>query len=364
MKGQYFGWLKDALNKKLSGGNSTTVGNSTVEKKPSSVNLSAPQLPQLALPKQPLEARLRKVGEAWEIRIEKGFVEELVIDGESATIYHEISGTETWKSIAVGQSVIVTCVTDLKGKLTGTPALSVVSDAGLTGAHFKPQVFAYSGNAGSHVRRLYKLTLDSGKPKLIRYHGEQKVEHYSERVGMLNVRSSDEGAFYEIGKTYVSSDDKVHYRTFVQLAGEGQTVIKADAEGEATSDSIKVKRIKDLGEYRQVHVTDAGNAVLVRGNGVDVEIPTSHKISMTVKDGLVVAAAGEDDEDAAGWWGTILHQFFTDITDSTPYAQLQLNYENGILVSVAKSGPTEPLTDVPGTEGTPGSATHTTHAVN
>jgi hypothetical protein len=248
------------------------------------------------------------------------------------------------------------------GTIEEEPSVLVAEDE-LEGEHFRPEVFDFGGNAGTHNYKIAKLEMDDGKPRMKLFGAGDNIDHYDERVGMINLK--EDGAdefFYNVGKTYEPGDDQVKFRSLQQLDGDGEPIIKEKPEDADELDSIQFRRIKDKGSSdAQVHVKDSGDEILIEGNGVDVELIDAHKITITVKDGLVTDLSKVDD---GGWYGTILHQFFAVITDSTPYTQLKLTFDAGILTKVETQSPGAALVDVPGTEGTPGSALYPTHAEN
>jgi len=63
-----------------------------------------------------------------------------------------------------------------------------------------------------------------------------------------------------------------------------------------------------------------------------------------------------------GWWGTILNEFFVNITDSTPYTALETKYENGIVVEVKYQESGGSLVVVDGTRAAPGTVNYATFA--
>jgi len=63
-----------------------------------------------------------------------------------------------------------------------------------------------------------------------------------------------------------------------------------------------------------------------------------------------------------GWWGTILEEFFTNITDSTPYTALQRKYENGLVVEVKYQEPGGTLDVIDGTQDAPATVNFATFA--
>lgn len=63
-----------------------------------------------------------------------------------------------------------------------------------------------------------------------------------------------------------------------------------------------------------------------------------------------------------GWWGTILNEFFTNITDSTPYTAIQEKFESGVLVEVKYQEPGGSLTTIAGTKDAPATVNFATFA--
>lgn len=306
--------------------------------------------------------------QAYEIALAKGYVVERRIPDGNALIYHFPTGLvddddkPIYQAISDGQAIYVQVQVQDDGTIEEEPVVLVAEDE-LEGEHFRPEVFDFGGNAGTHNYKIAVFEIVDSKPKLKLYGAGDNVDHYDERVGMINIRvEAPDADIYNVGKTYEAGDDKIHFRTLQQLDDDGEPIIKAKEVGVPELDSIQFRRIKDKGSSdAQVHVKDSGDAILIEGNGVDVELIDAHKITITVKDGLVTDLTKIDDE---GWYGTILHQFFAVVTDTTPYTQLKLTFDAGILTKVETQAPGAALVDVPGTEGTPGSALYPTHGGN
>lgn len=87
------------------------------------------------------------------------------------------------------------------------------------------------------------------------------------------------------------------------------------------------------------------------GDGIGIE-ETEDEVIIT----NTAPGGGGYPDPASGYWGTLLWQFFTRITDSVPYSQLELTVEGGRILRVREQEPGGALTDVPGTEATPGQA--------
>ena len=321
----------------------------------------------------PFQPFLKGTGTGHEIAVRTGYVVEHVVVGDNSIRYHLPTGVPAtndvapiWKAITVGQCLYVQCQISETGEIEGVPTL-IVGSSDLEGEHYRPEVFDFAGNAGISYYKLCQLiSAPTGAGVVIKqFNAGSNIHHYDERVGMENLESPqnvDAGSIYRVGKNYDETSDKVQLRTLMQLDGEGEPVIKEDEEGAPPSDSIRFRRIVDLGTDAEVHVLDQDGAILVRGNSYDESVSDAHKVSITVKDGLVTDLSKID---TTGWWGVILHQFFTTIGQSTPYSQLELTYEAGILTKVRnQGGPASPLADVPGTENAQGSAVHATFSSN
>ena len=305
--------------------------------------------------------------QAYEIALAKGYVVERRIPDGNALIYHFPTGLvddddkPIYQAISDGQAIYVQVQVQDDGTIEEEPVVLVAEDE-LEGEHFRPEVFDFGGNAGTHNYKIAVFEIVDSKPKLKLYGAGDNVDHYDERVGMINIRvEAPDADIYNVGKTYEAGDDKIHFRTLQQLDDDGEPIIKAKEVGVPELDSIQFRRIKDKGSDAEIHVRDSGDAIMIEGNGVNESIADAHKITITVKDGLVTDLTKIDDE---GWYGTILHQFFAVITDSTPYTQLKLTFDAGILTKVETQAPGAALVDVPGTEGTPGSALYPTHGGN
>jgi hypothetical protein len=287
--------------------------------------------------------------QAYEIALSKGYVVERRIPDGQALIYHFPTGLIDeedkliYHSISEGQAIYVQVQVEDDGKIESDPVVMVAEDE-LEGEHFRPEVFDFGGNAGTHNYKIAKFEIVNEKPRLKLFGAGDNVDHFDERVGMINVKVEEAGDFYNIGKTYESGDDKIHFRSLQQLDDDGEPIIKAGEESAPELDSIQFRRIKDKGSDAEVHVRDSGNAIMIEGNGYPSSVTNAHKISMTVKDGLVTDL---QQIDAEGWWGTIGFSFLS----SESYVYASLVFEDGMLQTVSVSG-----TNIEGTEGTPGVA--------
>jgi len=300
----------------------------------------------------PFYPYLKRNGTGYDIAVKTGYVVEHVIAGDSSIKYHLPTGVPTrnnadpiWKAIEIGQCLYIKCDINEDGEIEGNPAL-IVGDSGLEGEHYRPEVFDFGGNSGISYYKLCQLVSDGPGVSIKLFNAGSNVEHYDERVGMENLelpQDIDAGSIYRIGKNYDETSDKVQFRTLMQLEGDGEPVIK-DEEAATPLDSIRFRRIVDLGSEAQVHVSNQDGAILVRGNSYPSSVTNAHKISMTVKDGLVTDLQQIDSE---GWWGTIGFGFLA----SESYVTAALVFEDGMLKTVEVNA-----TNIEGTEGTPGVA--------
>lgn len=284
--------------------------------------------------------------QAYEIALSKGYVIERRIPDGNALIYHFPTGLVDeedkliYHGISEGQAIYVQVQVEDDGKIESDPVVMVAEDE-LEGEHFRPEVFDFGGNAGTHNYKIAKFEIVNEKPRLKLFGAGDNVDHFDERVGMINVQEETGGTIYEIGKTYESGDDKIHFRTLMQMEGDGQPIIKADAEGAEKPDSIKFKRIIDRGTDAQVEVTDQDGAILVRGNSYDNDITDAHKVTFTVRDGLVESMTKIE---TTGWWGSVTARIGSgDIV-------FVLGFEDGLLTSVNNYSGV-----VTGTQASPGS---------
>jgi len=284
--------------------------------------------------------------QAYEIALSKGYVIERRIPDGNALVYHFPTGLVDeedkliYHGISEGQAIYVQVQVEEDGKIESDPVVMVAEDE-LEGEHFRPEVFDFGGNAGTHNYKIAKFEIVNEKPRLKLFGAGDNVDHFDERVGMINVKEETGGTIYEIGKTYESGDDKIHFRTLMQMEGDGQPIIKADAEGAEKPDSIKFRRIIDRGSDAQVKVLDQDGAILIRGNNEEYDLTDVHKFNITVKDGLVKSLTKIE---TTGWWGTVSALIGNGDLVFT------LGFEDGLLVSVDNYG--GPVT---GTQAFPGS---------
>jgi hypothetical protein len=288
--------------------------------------------------------------QAYEIALSKGYVVERRIPDGQALIYHFPTGIvddedkAIYHDISEGQAIYVQVQVEDNGTIESDPIVLVAEDE-LEGEHFRPEVFDFGGNAGTHNYKIAKFEMVNEKPRLKLFGAGDNVDHYDERVGMINIRvEAPDADIYNVGKTYEAGDDKIHFRTLQQLDDDGEPIIKAKEVGVPELDSIQFRRIKDKGSDAQVNVRDSGDAIMIEGNGYPSSVTNAHKISMTVEDGLVTDL---QQIDAEGWWGTIGFSFLS----SESYVTAALVFEDGMLKTVEVNA-----TNIEGTEGTPGVA--------
>jgi hypothetical protein len=298
-----------------------------------------------------LKAEKGEGGFTYKIALSKGYVVERRIPDGQALIYHFPTGlvddddNPIYQAISDGQAIYIQVQVQEDGTIEEEPVVLVAEDE-LEGEHFRPEVFDFGGNAGTHNYKIAKLEMQNGKPKLKLFGAGDNVDHYDERVGMINIKVEEapDADIYNVGKTYETGDDKIHFRTLQQLDDDGEPIIKAKEVGVPELDSIQFRRIKDKGSDAQVHVKDSGDAIMIEGNGYPSSVTNAHKISMTVEDGLVTDL---QQIDAEGWWGTIGFSFLS----SESYVTAALVFEDGMLKTVEVNA-----TNIEGTEGTPGVA--------
>jgi hypothetical protein len=156
----------------------------------------------------PFYPYLKRNGTGYDIAVKTGYVVEHVIVGGSSIKYHlptdvpaTNNATPIWKSIGIDQCLYVQCNITAEGKIEGTPSL-IVGDSGLEGEHYRPEVFDFGGNSGISYYKLCQLVSDGPGVSIKLFNVGSNVEHYDERVGMINVKEESGGAIYEIGKTY------------------------------------------------------------------------------------------------------------------------------------------------------------------
>jgi len=169
----------------------------------------------------------------------------------------------------------------------------------------------------------------TGTPEIVVEDSDQESIHYAPPAG--SATAGTDGDYYVKLATFTvgpplkltmfaAGDNVDHYRElpmFVKAGGTADTFKEFDATE---------------GKYKTRGIT-AGTGLTVTERTDDIEVKLDNE----------------------GWWGTILHEFFIEVTDSTPYIALEATFEAGRLVGVKKQEPSGSLTAVSGTEGTPGS---------
>lgn len=94
------------------------------------------------------------------------------------------------------------------------------------------------------------------------------------------------------------------------------------------------------------------------GNGIGIQ-EADGEIIITNADPGSGSGGGEYPDPAAGWWGTLLWQYFGPDGTEELLNALELTVEAGKIVKVRNKWPETGLDEIPGTEGTPGNAQFT-----
>jgi hypothetical protein len=278
----------------------------------------------------------------YEISISKGYVVEHVIAGTESLTYHEptgvtVDGVPTWLTIEDDECLYVVCEVADDGTITGTPTIEVDVD-NVTNEHYRPEVGESSGAAGTYKYKVCKMTVEDGLPRLELFYCGQNIQHYAERVTMLNQGDATTGATaYNVLKDYDSVTDTVNFRNLEQRDGTGETIIATDG-----TDSIPIKRVAQRATSPQVTVSTVDDDIVVEGNGVDGD-----NDAVTVVDGLVTNVKAM----ATGWWGAITW----DVDNNGTISTLTLDIANGIIFDVTAAGSDASVTGA-GTEVDPGVA--------
>jgi hypothetical protein len=202
--------------------------------------------------------------QAYEIALSKGYVIERRIPDGQALIYHFPTGLIDeedkliYHSISEGQAIYVQVQVEDDGKIESDPVVMVAEDE-LEGEHFRPEVFDFGGNAGTHNYKIAVFEIVDSKPRLKLFGAGDNVDHYDERVGMINMEA--EGDVFEVGFDYDSSADKVRFRRLKNLDGEGVALIKDQVD-----ESINFRKIRGRDSPRRIEVEESGGSIIVKGN--------------------------------------------------------------------------------------------------
>jgi len=169
-------------------------------------------------------------------------------------------------TIADGQSLLLSIPVGSDGvpsPAAGDLAFFVADTATYDGgAHFYPEVGDYAGNAGTHVYRMLDFSLVGDAPIVASRHCGSNLLHYDERAEMINVTDSIvDGVDYGVLKEADPDSDRITFRTLTQKPAPGVEIIDS-----ASTDSIQIRRVKELDLYPQVKVLEDDGAILVRGN--------------------------------------------------------------------------------------------------
>lgn len=246
-----------------------------------------------AMPFMPiLKAEKGATDFTYKISLSSGYVVDRMITGDTTPIYHFPTGIVDefdaiiWHDIEDGQCVYVQVAVGLDGTITTDPTVLIEADE-LAGEHYRPEVFDFVGNAGEHNYKICRFNIVDGKPKLTLFCAGDNIDHYDERVSMINIDA--EGTVYEVGKDYDPTTDKVRLRRLKQLDGEGVPIIKDQDDA-----VINFRRVKQRASPTRIQVTEDGDAILVQGNaafGTLVHIPCGETTGTTLlewDDGLVL----------------------------------------------------------------------------
>jgi len=212
----------------------------------------------------PFYPSIKKDGAAYRVALSKGYVVERRIPDGSALIYHFPTGLvdgddePIYHSIADGQAIYVQVQVEDDGKIESDPVVMVAEDE-LEGEHFRPEVFDFSGTAGTHNYKIAVFEIVDSKPRLKLFGAGDNVDHFDERVGMINMEA--EGDVFEVGFDYDSSADKVRFRRLKNLDGEGVALIKDQVD-----ESINFRKIRGRNSPRRIEVEESGGSIIVKGN--------------------------------------------------------------------------------------------------
>lgn len=246
-------------------------------------------------------------------------------------------------NVTAGKQVSLIVEVDEHGAITasgGDPAVRVeIEDVDPESTHYEPKI----GDASTGIAGIYRYQLatieapetEGGSPVLKRVLSGSHIQHFRELPKLINLPAASTANTGRLVKEYDKASNEYRFRSIAK--GDGQ-----------------------------LRVDENGDNVTVRGNGKTFALKYlvtggSLQDAANFEDGLCtdegtvtipIPAATPTD----GWWGTVLFEHFTNITDSTPYLALEFAIENGRIIGVSQQNPGGSMTAVSGTEGTPGSA--------
>lgn len=169
----------------------------------------------------------------------------------------------------------------------------------------------------------------------------------------------------------------------VKTSGDWPTSTAPDLDETTTSGAVRHVRLCEIVEETDIvtvkiwstgHVDHFAPTILQSSSGYDADVLKGYESGKWILRGLV-AGSGiaitenadsieiETSDGGDGWWGTLEWAHFANITDTTPYDLLQVEVENGRIMSVAYQGPGDanPIA-VDGDQTTPGFAQFASYA--
>ena len=202
-------------------------------------------------------------------------------------------------TLSDGEFAYVSYTSDNEGLINSTPTISVAA-AVPKSSHHQPPSGEATGAYGTYYVKLFKLTVDSGSPKIIVYQ-QSDIEH-TRLPTFRNV-----GGERYIHKDWDGVADRYDFRTLEQNAPSGRTYGKVivdpvGAESLDANDSIKFSAIAELASASspQVRVNDDNAGIVtIRGNSNNATINFTDcdggtaVYQMTFVDGLLTSSSAD-----------------------------------------------------------------------
>jgi hypothetical protein len=286
----------------------------------------------------PFWPTVRLVGEVLKATLTKGFVNERIPGETTPAKVHEAAHNDDEFTMTVGQQLTLEVAVGKDGKVdlaASEPVAVVVTTEDAASVHFRPIAGDdRTGVAGTMRYKLAVLREGGANPAFEYFLAGSHIDHWRD-IPLIDNSVEDGGT--GLARTFWKIDPatgKLLFRTLDK--GDGQLRIeevdgRAKVRGNGKNYVLRIKvgdaSATDAATFEDGLCTDEGT------NTIEIPEPTL-----------------PDD----GWWGDLILSFFVNITDSTPYESLKATVENGRIISVAHQAPGGTLTDVPGTEGTPG----------
>ena len=311
----------------------------------------------------PFEVTLFKSGELWKATVEDGYVNERIPGGETDALINHFpenikDGADRVPfTVVAGKQVSLIVEVNEDGAIEAEGAEAAVrvaiEDIDEESTHYEPKIGdASTGIAGVYHYKLAEINAPEteGGPLVLKpFLAGSHISHFRELPLLKNLPQDSAENVGRLIKEYHKPSNEYRFRSIAK--GDGQLRITEEADEVQVRGNAKGLIIRyqvdgesavDVAEFEDGLTTTGADAP---GEPTVVTIP-------------IPAPTLPDD----GWWGTLKFQHFANISDSTPYDEMQVTVENGRIIGVSVQPPGGSLAAVTGTEGAPGTGIFESYA--